>query len=173
MSAETTPPEEALELLREVAQTFEDTIPNVYRQLARSPLALEAFVHLERSIGQRGQLTRAEQALVALQVSVHNGCEYCSGVFRHEAADAGVEDGVIAAVVGELAVGEARYAALIDATRRILERKGRLGRAELTLLEERGVSFESLLEIVTIIAAFTLPTYTNNLFHTRVDPEFR
>ncbi len=68
---------------------------------------------------------------------------------------------------------EPRLRVIVEVTRRILEVRGHLGRAEMLIFEDRGVTFEDCLEITTIIAAYTLATYANNLGHTRVDPEYR
>jgi alkylhydroperoxidase family enzyme len=54
-----------------------------------------------------------------------------------------------------------------------MEARGHLGGAEQELLAEAGVDQRDLLEIVTIIATYTLATYVNNLAGTRIDPEFR
>lgn len=160
-------------ILRRVAAEFGDTVPNVYRTLARHPAALDAFVEVERILERRGRLSRGEQAVVALQVALHNECEYCQGVFTHEARAAGIPSRCVSRMARGEAPANRRYAALVAATESIMQRHGALGRAQITLFEERGVTLEELLEITTIISAYTLATYANNLVRTRVDPEFR
>ncbi|MCG5495493.1 MULTISPECIES: carboxymuconolactone decarboxylase family protein [Ectothiorhodospira] len=159
--------------LQQVAADFAGTVPNLYRTLDRHPLSLEAFVQLEHLLERHGRLPPDEQALVVLEVAVYNACIYCQGVFSKEAARAGVDNQTIAEVVAGRLPGQLRYRYLLEATRRIMELRGCLGRAEVGLFEERGVSHEDLLEIITIISTFTLATYANNLLHTRVDPEYR
>ena len=51
-------------------------IPNLLKGLANSPQALEAYLTLDKLIGE-GSLTPAEQQLVRMVASVHNECTYC------------------------------------------------------------------------------------------------
>ncbi|MCA1789095.1 MAG: carboxymuconolactone decarboxylase family protein, partial [Thioalkalivibrio sp.] len=160
-------------ILEKVAETFDDTVPNLYRMLAHSPVALETFVRFEDILERRGRLSRDEHAVVALEVALRNHCDYCRGVFSVEAIDAGVGQDSLEAILHGLDPVRMRYRVLLSATRRIMSQKGQLGRAELGLLEDRGLAFEELLEIIAIIGAFTVATYANNLAHTRIDPEYR
>lgn len=161
------------EVLKAVSATFDDNVPNLYRMLARSPVALSAFVHLEHILERHGQLSRAEQAVVALEVALGHKCNYCRGVMSREAREAGVADDSIQAILHGFEPAQPRHRLLVGATRRLMAASGGIGLAEVTLLEERGVCFEELLEIIAIIGAFTLATYANNLARTRIDPEYR
>ncbi|MFO8152604.1 carboxymuconolactone decarboxylase family protein [Thioalkalivibrio sp.] len=164
---------ETRSVLQEVAATFDDHVPNLYRMLARSQVALTAFVRFEDILERHGRLSRDEQAIVALEVAMSNRCNYCRGVMSREAREAGVTGDTVTAVLHGLEPMEPRYRFLVDATRRLIADSGNLGQAEVVLFEERGIPFDELLEIVSIIAAFTLATYANNLSRTRVDPEYR
>lgn len=160
-------------ILRRIAGEFDNRVPNVYGTLARHTVALQAFVQMEEALEHHGHLSRAEQALIALQVARETGCEYCQQVFRLEARDSGVAADSIDRVLAGLAPEEARHAALLDATRRVMQCHGALGQAELSVLEERGIALGELLEITTIISTYTLASYANNLASTRIDPEYR
>lgn len=162
-----------LDNLRTVADQFGHTVPNVYRTLARSPLALRSFMELEGILAQPGRLTRKEKAVVTLQVALNNECRYCSNVFHLEAREAGVSKANLQALLAGTPAPGPRYRTLSEATRRIMERRGGLGQAEQTLWARRGLDTEALLEIISIISAFTLATYANNLAGTRIDPEYR
>ncbi|AHF00179.1 carboxymuconolactone decarboxylase family protein [Thioalkalivibrio paradoxus] len=161
------------EILREVADVFDDTVPNLYRMLARSTVALDAFVYFEQTLERHGCLARDEQAVVALEVAMHNKCNYCRGVMTKEARACGVDDSSIEAVLHGFEPDHPRHRLLVAATRRLVAESGCLGQAEVALLEERGLAFEELLEIIAVVAAFTLATYANNLARTRIDPEYR
>lgn len=160
-------------LLKEVAATFDDNVPNLYRMLARSQVALSAFVRLEDILERHGSLSRDQHAVVALEVAMSHKCNYCRGVMSREARESGVDDDCIEAVVHGFEPADPRYRLLVDATRRLMSEAGSISRAEVALLEERGMPFEELLEIIAIISAFTLATYANNLARTRIDPEYR
>ncbi|GEM_PF-2063250 len=160
-------------ILRRVAHEFDNRVPNVYATLARHTVALKAFVQMEEALERHGHLSRAERALIALQVALETGCEYCQQVFRLEARESGVELASIDSILAGRSPREPRHAALLDATRRVMKHHGTLGKAELSILEERGIALEELLEITTIISAYTLASYANNLASTRIDPEYR
>ena len=164
---------ETRSILHEVAATFEDNVPNLYRMLARSQVALTAFVRLEDILERHGRLSRDEQAIVALEVAMSNRCNYCRGVMSREAREAGVADDTVTAVLHGFEPMESRYRYLVDATRRLMADSGDLGQAEVAMFEEKGITFDELLEVVSIIATFTLATYANNLSRTRLDPEYR
>ncbi len=161
------------EILREVARVFDNTVPNLYRMLARSPVALEAFVRFENILERHGCLSRDEQAIVALEVAMRNRCDYCRGVMSREARESGVTEESIEAIIQGRKPENAHHRLLVETTRRIMSESGCLGNAEVMVLEERGIDLERLLEIVAIIAAFTLATFANNLSNTRIDPEYR
>jgi AhpD family alkylhydroperoxidase len=160
-------------ILKKVRHTFDGRVPNLYRMLARSQVALAAFVHFERILERHGQLSRDEQAVVALEVAMCHRCNYCRGVMAREARAAGVSDDSIQAVLHGFKPQHLRHRYLVDATRRLMSESGGIGQADVVLFEELGVPFDELLEIIAIIAAFTLATYANNLARTRIDPEHR
>lgn len=152
---------------------FGGTAPNVYRVLAKNPAALQSFVDTRHALENEGRLSPGEQAVVALGVAVETECAYCESAFVLEARNHGVDDASIKAIwAGDLPQPE-RERLLIRATRRLMETHGRLGRHEIAAFEEQGLPSAELLEIITIIAGYTLATYTNNLMRTRIDPELR
>jgi len=160
-------------LLNKVAGLFGGTAPNVYRSLAKNPATLRSFVEMEQALENEGLLTEGEQAIVALDVSVCNGCRYCESFFVGEARRLGMDEASIKAIcAGELPEAR-RERLLVRGTRRIMQTHGRLGRDEIADFEEQGLPQAKLLEIITIISGYTLATYTNNLMRTRIDPEFR
>lgn len=166
-------PESSDKLLEKVAGLFGGTAPNVYRMLAKNPAALQSFVEMEHALETEGQLSGGEQAVVALEVSVQTGCAYCESVFVGEARRLGVNEAAIKAICAGKMPEPERERLLIRATRRVAQTHGRLGRHEIADFEDQGLDSAKLLEIITIFAAYTLATYTNNLLRTRIDPEFR
>jgi len=166
-------PAETERVLARVATQFEGVVPNLYRVLARSPVALNAFVALEEMLDGSPRLGRGAHALVALEVAVQARCRYCEGVFVKEAAAAGVAEASVEAVRrGELPAAPAD-GDVVAATRRLVATDGRLGRAETAQFHERGLGEAELLEILTVIATYRLATAANNLARTRIDPEYR
>jgi uncharacterized peroxidase-related enzyme len=166
-------PDSTNALLNKVAGLFGGTAPNIYRALAKNPAALRAFVEMEHSLENDGLLTEGEQAIVALDVSVFNGCKYCKSFFVGEARRLGMDETAIKAICAGKVPESERERVLVHGVRRVMHTHGRLGRDEIADFEEKGLSSAKLLEIITIVSGYTLATYTNNLMRTRIDPEFR
>ncbi len=160
-------------LLARVAMLFDGVVPNVYRVLSRSPVALRAFVDLEAALEGTPTLGRGAHALIALEVALRAGCRYCEGVFVKEAASAGVARSSVDAVRRGDVPAVREDARVVAATRRLMDTDGRLGRFELAQLARQGLHEQELLEILTVIATYALATRANNLARTRVDPELR
>lgn len=151
-----------------VTATLDAQAPRFHWILARSQVALAAFARFEEILKRNGRLLRDEQAIVALEVAMTCKCNYCRGVMSREARDCGVSDDCVRAILHGFEPARPRYRYLLHATRRLISEAGGIGRAEVSLLEERGVSFEELLEIIAIIAAFKLASYANNLAQNQI-----
>jgi len=165
--------QETEQILADVAARLgETTAPNLYRMLARNPAVLKIFTGAEAAL-EGGVLGRADQAVAALAVAVTADCPYCRAVLAGEARAAEVPEPAIAAILRSALPEEPRPAAVAEATGRIMATKGRLGRAEIAAFDRRGLGFAALLEIVGIVATYTLATHANNLARTRIDPHYR
>jgi alkylhydroperoxidase family enzyme len=159
--------------LARVARLFDGVVPHLHRVLARSPVALRAFVDLEAALDGAPTLGRGAHALIALEVALAAGCRYCEGVFVKEAAAAGVAPASVDAVRRGGVPTAADDARVVRAARRLIESDGRLGRFEMAEFARRGLGERELLEISTVIATYALATRANNLARTRIDPEYR
>ena len=166
-------PAETERVLARVATQFDGVVPNLYRVLARSPVALNAFVALEAMLDHAPLLGRGAHALIALEVAVEARCRYCEGVFVKEAAAAGVASESVEAVRRGAVPAAPADADVVAATRRLVATDGRLGRVEIAGFQDRGLGEAELLEILAVIATYRLATAANNLARTRIDPEYR
>lgn len=163
----------------ELARLFPDGVPNLYRTLLRNPPVMAALVALKQRL-RAGRLTEAEHCLVALEVAHASECGYCEAALCHAAGDLlgidpqrlrGTGDGTGTGTGG--GTGETRHALLREATRAMIEARGKLGRAQIARYERQGLDFDLLLEIVAVIGEYTLATFAANLDRTRIDPEYR
>lgn len=155
-----------------IRKHYPNGVPNLYRTLAVAPNVLAGFVALDEKLMQ-GSLCERERLLVGLLTALENDCPYCRAALSREAAEAGAAHEAIDAALTQARIADARLDALLIATRRIIETRGRLPRAEIAWLEQRGLGQSALVEIIATVSEFTLATYANNLLRTRIDPEFR
>ena len=142
-------------------------VPNVFKGMANSPSLLQATVTIDRLIGE-GKLTGVEQVAVKLVVAQHYGCEYCLAV----CTAIGANRGMSAEQMVDIRQGraeDAKHAALLQFTRRMLETKGFVEDGDIADFQASGYTDEHIAEVVTIIGAITLGSYFNNMNHTELD----
>lgn len=161
------------ELQTRLGTIFPEGLPNIYRMILRNPRVMAGLVAMKEYLAG-GELTETERCIVALEVANYSECSYCIVALSHYSVnDLGVSNAVIdAAAKGDLP-GETRLDLVIEATRALLESRGKLGRAELARFQDRGLTFPEILEIVGVIGEYTVATFSANLDRTRIDPEYR
>ena len=157
----------------ELRGLFPGGVPNLYRAMARNPHVLRALIGMKRELAE-GVLSPAERCLVAIEVARHVDCHYClSALGQHGRADLGLGEETLAAQAGDGLPADARLAAVVRAARALIAAQGRLARADLHWFAERGLDRAALLEILGVIAEYTLATHAANLDRTRIDPDYR
>ncbi len=108
---------EVKELFEASQQEFGNVF-HLFKGLANAPLALEAYLTLEKLIAG-GKLSPVEQDIVRLRASEWNGCEYCLGAHTMTAEMKGLpEEEIHRLRRGE--ASEPSHAALVRFTSRVL-----------------------------------------------------
>lgn len=146
-------------------------VPNLVEQLVVSPET--ARLYLEGSdIVAGGLLDEEEQNAAKLAVSAVNECSYCRSAHRALGQKAGTSpDDLDRIDRGEVPSDEG-LAAVVKATRLVMDRRGWLEDSDLTTLEAEGIDRRRLYEIISIVALKTVSNYVNHIAHTEVDSEF-
>ena len=78
VTLETANPEQRAVL--EAGQKQVGFIPNVYGNMAIGPGVLSTYLHGYAAFRSGSNFTPAEQEVVFLAISQHNGCKYCTAV---------------------------------------------------------------------------------------------
>lgn len=142
-------------------------VPNIFKGMANSPVALNAYLTLDRMIAG-GAFSPIEQDIVRMTVSEHNDCRYCV------AAHTG---GLLAKKVSKEDILNIRrgapenpkHAALIAFTLRVIETKGFVSDDHIAAFKKAGYSDVHLAEISVIIAQKILSNYFNHINDTDLD----
>jgi uncharacterized peroxidase-related enzyme len=142
-------------------------IPNIFKGLANSPVALQAYLALDDLI-ENGELTPQEQQIVRLVTSQYNGCDYCLGAHTMVGKQQGLSDEQMIAVRRGDAKDPA-HAALGQFTRRVLETKGFVTDNDINAFRNARYTDAQMLEVVTIMAQKTLSNYFNHIHQTELD----
>ncbi|TVP78887.1 MAG: peroxidase [Gemmatimonadales bacterium] len=132
-------------------------VSNIMRVQSLAPEAMAAHLELYRALlfGRSG-LTRAERELLAVVVSVENGCEYCT--LHHEAALRAWwkdDDRVDALLDDPAGAGlSTREAALVDYARRLTRNPSAMSEAGVEALRAQGLDDADILVANMIVSYF-------------------
>lgn len=138
--------------------------PNMMAAFAQSPIAFNAWASLRSSLSKVLDLKTRES--IALAVSEVNGCNYCLAVhsFGAEHAKMSPED-IILARKGH-ASDPKRHAA-VQFARKVIQTRGEISDADLKAVRDAGYTDANVMEIVALVAMYSLTNFFNNVF----DPE--
>ena len=127
------------------------------RTLAHDPASLEqrSLLYDETMYGTGG-LDRADRELVALAVSLINGCPYCASVHaRRLAQRTGDRDGVAALLGGDQGfIAGRRRAALVRAAAELTAIPAEFGAGALGDLRDAGLGDAEIFDVINVAAMF-------------------
>lgn len=147
-------------------------VPNMLGVLAESPAALEAYQTIQ-GIFAKSSFAPAEQQFVALVVSIANGCTYCVPAYSMMATKAGLPADVLEATRAGGPIPDRRYQALREFTLRVVERRGRVGDAEVATFLAAGFTKAQVLEVIVAAAFKLISNYANHIAKIPLDAAFQ
>ena len=160
LHTEDTAPEAARPLLAEAAARL-GYLPNLFRVLAEAPAALAAYIETSR-IAATGRLTPAEQQVVALAVSIENGCTYCVASHSAAAQRIGLDEAALAALREGCAIPDPRLQALRRFAERLSAGRGRVPDEATDAFLAAGFANREILEVVMLVALKVLSNYASH-----------
>lgn len=141
-------------------------VPNLFKTLARSPVALAAYMHLADAL--RGALTPRLREQIALAVAGANDCTYCASAHTALGAQVRIDAAELAANLRGRSRDERTQAALRFALA-VVEARGGVTDAELERARADGFSDGELVEVVALVALNVFTNYVNRLADPDVD----
>lgn len=139
--------------------------PNMLATFALSPIAFNAWATLFGSLSKALDVKTRDS--IGLAVSEVNGCNYCLTVHsftaEHMAKLPGNE--IILARKGHAT--EPKRDAAVQFARKISESRGRVSDADLRAVRDAGHTDANVMEIIALVASYSLTNFFNNVF----DPE--
>jgi len=140
--------------------------PNMMTAFAHSPIAFNAWAALRTSLNKALDLKTRE--CISLIVSEVNGCNYCLGVHTYGAAHAKMSsDDVILARKGH--ASDPKRDAAVQFAHKVIERRGQVSDEDLKAAREAGYTDANIIEIVTLVALYSLTNFFNNVFDLEKD----
>ena len=143
------------------------SVPNMFLTLAHSPVALNAYVKLADVAGA-GKLSAKQREQIALTVGEGNQCTYCVAAHGAIGKMVGLNTNEISQARSGTSVDAKTQAALTLAAQ-IVERRGRLGAAELASFKAAGFADADVLEVLVNVVLNIFTNYTNHIAGTEVD----
>jgi uncharacterized peroxidase-related enzyme len=138
--------------------------PNMMATFAQSPIAFNAWATLRSSLSKALDLKTRES--ISLAVSEVNGCNYCLGVHSYGAEHAKMSaDEILLARKGHAT--DPKRDAAVQFAHKVIETRGHISEADLKAVRDAGYTDANVMEIVTLVAMYTLTNFFNNVF----DPE--
>jgi len=139
--------------------------PNMMAIFAQSPIAFNAWAALLGSLSKALDVKTRDS--IGLAVSEVNGCNYCLTVhsFTAEHMAKLPADEVILARKGH--AYDPKREVAIQFARKVIETRGRVSDSDLRAVREAGYSEANIIEIVALVAMYSLTNFFNNVF----DPE--
>lgn len=157
----------------EKAQAQVGFIPNMYAGMVNSPGLLETYLDGYDRFRKGSGFAAAEQEVVFLTISRHNGCAYCMAAHSMLADKMSkVPPEVTDAIRDGRPIPDSRLAALSAFTSTMLVSRGLPSSADVKAFLGAGYQERHILEIILAIAVKTLSNYSNHLFHTALDERF-
>lgn len=139
--------------------------PNMMAIFAQSPIAFNAWAALFGSLSKA--LDAKTRDSIGLAVSEVNGCNYCLTVhsFTAEHMAKLSTDEIILARKGH--ANDPKRDAAIQFARRVIEAWGKVSDADLKAIRGAGYTDANVMEIIALVAMYSLTNFFNNVF----DPE--
>ena len=139
--------------------------PNMLATFAQSPIAFNAWAALLGSLSKA--LDAKTRDSIGLAVSEVNGCNYCLRLhsFTAEHMAELPADEIILARSGH-SIDRMRDAA-VQFARKVIQTRGKVSDADLKAVRKAGYTDANVMEIVALVAMYSLTNFFNNVF----DPE--
>jgi uncharacterized peroxidase-related enzyme len=137
---------------------------NMMATFAASPIAFNAWATLRTSLSKALDLKTRES--ISLAVSEVNGCNYCLAVHTFGAGHAKMSaDEIIFARKGH--TNDPKRDAAVQFARKVIETRGQVSDVDVKAVRDAGYTDANIIEIVTLVAMYSLTNFFNNVF----DPE--
>jgi uncharacterized peroxidase-related enzyme len=138
--------------------------PNMLATFALSPIAFNAWATLRSSLSKALDVKTRES--ISLAVSEVNGCNYCLAVhsFGAERTKMSADD-ILLARKGHAT--DPKRDAAVQFARKVIETRGQVSDADVNAIRDAGYTDANVMEIVALVAMYSLTNFFNNVF----DPE--
>jgi uncharacterized peroxidase-related enzyme len=159
---------DASRLLLEGVEKQLGVVPNLFRVVANSPAALEAYVAIVGALG-RGDLPAPTRERIALAVAEFNGCSYCLSAHSYLGKRVAKLDDAEIAANRRGTSNDRQAAAAVRFAVEVLRHRGHVSDDDLDALKAAGYDDGQVVEIVMHVALNVWTNYMNEVAQTEID----
>jgi uncharacterized peroxidase-related enzyme len=136
--------------------------PNMMASFAQNPIAFSAWATLLGSLSKALDVKTRDS--IGLAVSEVNGCNYCLTVhsFTAEHMAKMPADEIILARQGHAT--DLKRDAAVQFARKVIETRGKVSDGDLKAVRDAGHTEANIIEIVALVAMYSLTNFFNNVF---------
>ncbi|MCC8935506.1 carboxymuconolactone decarboxylase family protein [Bradyrhizobium sp. Arg68] len=141
--------------------------PNMMSTFAASPIAFNSWATLLGSLSKALDVKTRDS--IGLAVSEVNGCDYCLTVhsFTAEHMAKLPANEIILARMGH--ASDPKRDAAIQFARKVIVTRGKVSDADLKAVRDAGYTDANIMEIVALVAMYSLTNFFNNVFNPERD----
>ncbi len=160
-------PEKSQPLLAAVKKQL-GTVPNMFRIVANSPAALEAYLGFSGALG-KGALAASTRERIALAVAEVNSCSYCLSAHTYLARNLAKLDDAEITANRNGASNDVKADAAVRFAVKLTRDRGQTSDAEIAAIKQAGYSDAEIVEIIAHVALNTFTNYVNEALKTEID----
>ena len=167
---ESTAPESTKENLADVRKAY-GMMPNLYGYLAESPVALNAYLHINEQLMKKSSLTPAQVQVALLAISEVNGCEFCIAAHSWVSSTQKANEQTVKAIREGREVDDPQDRALVQLVQAIVKDRGYVADEIIDQFLDAGFTKENMFDLLVCNMLKSLSNYANHITKTEVNPE--
>lgn len=143
-------------------------VPNLFRIVSTSPVALEGYLGFNGALG-KGKLPAATRERIALAVAQVNGCNYCLAAHNYLGQNLAKLDAEEIDANRRGTSNDVKAAAAVSFAASVTRARGAVTAAEVEAVRAAGYSDAEIVEIIAHVAVNTFTNYVNEVLDTEID----
>jgi alkylhydroperoxidase family enzyme len=164
-------PERSKPALQQLQSAF-GMIPNIAGAMATSSVLINSLVGLFGNV-HGGSFTEAQVQVVLLTDAVTNGSAWAVAFHTALALKEGIDPADVHAIREGRLPRDGKLAALSGLAKTMIEKRGRLGDADINRFLDAGFGKDHLLEVIAAVAASTITNYTGSITKPPIEAPFQ
>jgi uncharacterized peroxidase-related enzyme len=142
-------------------------VPNLFRLVALSPAALQAYLGFSGALARTLDLKTRER--IAVAVAQVNGCDYCLSAHTYLGLNLAKLDSAELALNRQGKSSDAKAGAAVAFAAKVALSRGKVSDADLATVKAAGFSEAQIVEIVAVVAENVFTNLLNNVAETDID----